>query len=215
MGEKIKMTKIIFWNVDTQYDFMKPEGRLAISGATNIERNLEYLTRIAAERKIKVVNTADYHNVDSRELSTTPNYTTTFPPHCLAGTKGVEFIDATKPVNPYVIDWKDQSFDPSKLEQHRNIVIYKDEFDAFHPTGAPHTEKVLSQLNPQRAIVYGVATNVCVDFAVKGLLQRGVEVYVPLDAIKELPGLPLEEVLKSWRMKGAILIRTNEISKYF
>ena len=211
MGEKIKMTKIIFWNVDTQYDFMKPEGRLAISGATNIERNLEYLTRIAAERKIKVVNTADYHNVDSRELSTTPNYTTTFPPHCLAGTKGVEFIDATKPVNPYVIDWKDQSFDPSKLEQHRNIVIYKDEFDAFHPTGAPHTEKVLSQLNPQRAIVYGVATNVCVDFAVKGLLQRGVEVYVPLDAIKELPGLPLEEVLKSWRMKGAILIRTNEI----
>src|SRR3989344_7045247 len=215
MGEKIKMTKIIFWNVDTQYDFMKPEGRLAISGATNIERNLEYLTRIAAERKIKVVNTADYHNVDSRELSTTPNYTTTFPPHCLAGTKGVEFIDATKPVNPYVIDWKDQSFDPSKLEQHRNIVIYKDEFDAFHPTGAPHTEKVLSQLNPQKAIVYGVATNVCVDFAVRGLLKRGVEVYVPLDAIKELPGLPLEEVLKSWRMKGAILIRTNEISKYF
>lgn len=208
------MTRTIFWNVDTQYDFMKPQGKLSIPGATEIEGNLEYLTRIAVARGIKTVNTADYHTAESRELSDTPDYKNTFPPHCLMNTKGAEFIDATKPVNPYVIDWKDPTFDPAKVQKHRNIVLYKDEFDVFHPTGAPHTEKVLNELNPQRAIVYGVATNVCVDFAVRGLLKRGVDVYVPTDAIKELPGLPLEAVLDSWKKEGAVLIKTEEVGKY-
>lgn len=62
--------------------------------------------------------------------------------------------------------------------------------------------------------MYGVATNVCVDFAVKGLLQRGLQVYVPTDAIKELPGLPLEKVLESWKNEGVQLIRTDEVLKY-
>lgn len=208
------MTRTIFWNVDTQYDFMKPDGKLFIPGATEIEGNLEYLTRIAADYNIKVVNTADYHTLQSRELSDTPDFKTTFPPHCLVGSKGVEFIDATKPANSYVIDWRDPNFNPAELQKHRNIVLCKDEFDAFHPTGAPHTEKVLNILNPHRAIVYGVATNVCVDFAVQGLLQRGVEVYVPTDAIKELPGLPLEKVFDSWKNEGAVLIKTMEVRKY-
>src|SRR3989344_4668526 len=167
--------KTIFWNVDTQYDFMKPDGKLSIAGATEIEGNLEHLTSLAASRGIKVVNTADYHHTNSRELSATPDYKTTFPAHCLEKTPGAEFIDATKPENPYVIHWMgmDEGHwkwpippDPAKIKEHRNIVLYKDEFDAFHPTGAPYTDKVLQVLTPQRAIVYGVATNVCVDFAV-------------------------------------------------
>ncbi|MBI4147214.1 cysteine hydrolase [Candidatus Woesearchaeota archaeon] len=208
------MTKTIFWNVDTQYDFMKPDGKLSVPGATAIEGNLEYLTKIAAVRQITVVNTADYHTPKSKELSDNPDFKITFPPHCMAGTEGAEFIEATKPAKPYIIDWRDASFDPAKVKEHLDIVIYKDNFDVFNVTGAPHTEKVLHELNPRRAIVYGVATNVCVDFAVKGLLQRGLQVYVPTDAIKELPGLPLEKVLESWKNEGVQLIRTDEVLKY-
>ncbi|MEK6905684.1 MAG: cysteine hydrolase family protein [Nanoarchaeota archaeon] len=208
------MIKPIFWNVDTQYDFMKPDGKLSIPGAAAIETNLGYLTMLAAHNNIYIVNTADWHTPESRELSATPDFKTTFPFHCLSGTKGAEFIDATKPVKPYIIDWRDTDFNPAKVKEHLDIVIYKDEFDAFHATGAPHTEKVLNVLNPRRAIVYGVATNVCVDFAVKGLLQRGLQVYVPTDAIKELPGLSLEAVLDSWKKEGAKLIRTDEVLKY-
>ena len=209
-----KMTKTIFWNVDTQYDFMKPDGKLSVPGATAIEGNLEYLTKIAAARGITVVNTADYHIPKSKELSDNPDFKITFPPHCMAGTEGAEFIEATKPAKPYVIDWRDTSFDPAQVQWHLNIVLYKDNFDVFNAIGAPHTEKVLNVLNPRKAIVYGVATNVCVDFAVKGLLQRGLQVYVPTDAIKELPGLPLEKVLESWKNGGAQLIRTAEVLKY-
>ena len=65
---------------------------------------------------------------------------------------------------------------------------------------------------PKRAIVYGVATNVCVDCAVRGLLERKVDVYVVEDAIKELPGLPLP--YEDWKSKGAYLIKTGEVEKY-
>ena len=201
--------KTINWNVDTQDDFMRKEGKLYVRGAETIEGNLERLTKAAKEKNIQVVNTADAHNEHSKEISETPDYKTTFPKHCMKGTQGIEYVNVTAPEDPYVIDWEDKSFDAEKVRNTRNIVLYKDEFDVF--TGTPHVNRVLEIIKPDRAIVYGVATNVCVDYAVQGLLSRKVQVYVPLDAIKELPGLPLEAVLDKWKEKGAILTTTEEV----
>ncbi len=205
------MKKTIFWNVDTQYDFMDPNGKLAIAGAMEIAGNLEELTSLASRRGIQVVNTADYHTLTSREISDSPDFKTTFPAHCMEGTSGAKYISETYPKDPYVIHWKDSSFDTEKVRRERNIVLYKDEFDCFHSTGAPHTEGILKIIRPERVVVYGVATNVCVDFAVTGLRERGYDVYVPMDAIKELPLLPLEETIKKWSGLGVNLIKTNEI----
>ncbi len=205
----------IYWNVDTQYDFMRDDdehkGALPVPGAKAIEANLERLTEHAYMRDIMVVNTADWHTKDSKELSTTPDYKTTFPPHCLIGTKGARFVPATEPKDSYKpVDWRHASFlwpDRPIIELTNNIVIYKDDFDVFK--GNPHTEKVLQCLSPDHAIVYGVCTNVCVHYAVKGLLERGVNVTVVKDAIKELPGLPLESLIDGWketaRKKGVTL----------
>ena len=205
--------KTIFWNVDTQYDFMRDDeaykGRLAIPGAKAIEGNLEKLTAIAKQLGIKVINTADWHTIESEELSTNPDFTKTFPQHCMQDTKGAQFVPATNPENPYLIDWKQEQFDKEKVLQTRNIVLYKDKFDIF--TGTPHSDKVVELIRPEKVVVYGVATNVCVDCAVKGLLERKVQVYVPTDAIKELPNLPLP--YENWQRKGAILTRTDDIYK--
>ena len=203
------MTKIIFWNVDTQYDFMKLDGALYVAGAEGIEPALKRVTEYAREQGIKVVNTADWHTPESREISDTPDFRTTFPPHCLMETKGAEYIPATKPDNLYVIDWRDASFDKGQVVEKRNIVLYKDAFDIF--AGSPHADGVLKCIAPDRAVVYGVATNVCVNYAVLGLLERGVDVYVLTDAIKELPTLPLEETLEAWRKAGARLTDTTKL----
>ena len=205
--------KTIFWNVDTQYDFMRDDeaykGKLAITGAKAIEGNLEKLTAIAKQLGIKVINTADWHTIESEELSTNPDFIKTFPQHCMQDTKGAQFVPATNPENPYLIDWKQEQFDKEKVLQTRNIVLYKDKFDIF--TGTPHSDKVVELIRPEKAVVYGVATNVCVDCAVEGLLERKVQVYVPTDAIKELPNLPLP--YENWQRKGAILTRTDDIYK--
>jgi nicotinamidase/pyrazinamidase len=205
----------IFWNVDTQYDFMRPEGKLPIPGAVEIEGNLEKLTRLAARKDVTVVNTADWHNKNSKELSKNPDFKTTFPKHCMQGTPGAEFVPATKPLAAvYEIDWQADSFDKKLLLSWSgigvNIVLYKDKFDVF--AGNRHANDVVKLLNPEMAVVYGVATNVCVDFAVNGLLDRNVKVYAVKDAMKELPGLPLP--FEGWEKKGAILVKTDEVENY-
>ncbi len=204
--------KIIFWNVDTQYDFIgskEYKGTLVVPKAREIEDNLEKLTDYAEKNNIQVVNTADMHDKDSQEISENPDFKTTFPEHCIRGTLGAAFIPATNPRNPYIVDWKKDlvRFDPKLVKNSRNITIFKDHFDVFQ--GNPYTEKILQVIKPNKAVVYGVATNVCVNYAVKGLLERNVEVYVPLDAIKELPNLPLP--YKEWQELRAKLVATKDV----
>jgi nicotinamidase/pyrazinamidase len=208
----MKMNKeLIFWNVDTQYDFMRNDsdykGKLPIEGAKGIEPNLKKFTDFADFKNLRVVNTADWHDKNSKELSENPDYRTTFPEHAMKYTRGALFVPAVEPKNPYVVDWSAKDIDRQEVENSRNIVIYKDAFDVF--TGNKYTNEVLDMLNPDKVVVYGVATNVCVDFAVQGLLDRGKKVYVPVDAIKELPGKPLDEILNGWKQKGAILTTTD------
>ena len=204
--------KTVFWNVDTQYDFMRENGKLPIPGAIEIEKNLEDLTLLAKEKNLQLINTGDWHEKTSKELSDKPDFVNTFPPHCMKNTIGAEFVPATAPENPYVIDWRAKDFDKEKLRNAKNVVLYKDAFDIF--SGNKYADQVVVDvIKPDRAIVYGVATNVCVDFAVMGLLERNVEVYVPVDAIKELPNLPLP--LDKWKEKGAKLIQTNDVKNYF
>ncbi|MBI5398573.1 cysteine hydrolase [Candidatus Woesearchaeota archaeon] len=203
----------IFWNVDTQYDFMRNDeehkGALAIPGAKEIERNLERLTKLAERKGIPVVNTADWHHAESQELSDKPDFRTTFPPHCMMYTKGAEFVPATRLDCPHVIDWRDAAFDPARVASTRNIVLYKDKFDIF--AGSPHAEGVLATLDPSFVVAYGVATNVCVNDAVLGLRRRSIPVLVPTDAIKELPGLPLDQVLRNWRDHDVRLLSTADV----
>ncbi|NCN86805.1 cysteine hydrolase [archaeon] len=206
--------KTIFWNVDTQYDFMNPDGKLSISNAMSITKNLEKLTNFARENKYQIVNTADWHNKYSKELSKKPDYRMTFPEHCMAETSGAEFIDETKPINPYVVDWQNQNWQYSdcKIRTSQEIVIYKDFFNIFE--GNRFTKQVLDALNPNRIIIYGVASDVCVDQAIKGLRAMNKEVYVPVDAIKELDPNGLEELLNKWLFHGVKLTKTEDIMKY-
>ncbi len=183
---------ILFWNVDTQNDFIEPWGKLYVKGAEKLKPKWEEITKVARRLKIKVLNTADYHYVHSAEIGSKPDYIHSFPPHCLAGTPGAEFIKETNPDNPLIFNW-DTEYDimPLKVEVplSRNIVIRKDAFDAF--TGNKITNPLLDELHPDIVVVYGVTTNICVDFAVTGLAGRVKQVYVLADAIKELPKIPL------------------------
>ena len=212
--------KTIFWNVDTQYDFMRNDnsfrGALSVEGARVIEPNLEKLTKIAEKYNIQVINTADWHNQDSKEISDKPDFKKTYPAHCMQNTKGAEYIPSTAPHDPLVISWEDAGFDREAAKGARNIVLYKDKFDVFE--GNPHTLNVLQAIAPDRVFLYGVATNVCVDQAVLGLAERVKEVYVVRDAIKELPKeiaeKPLEAVLKGWNELDIRFVDTGEVERY-
>lgn len=208
----------IFWNVDTQYDFMRPDGKLPVGGgdgAEDIEDALAEVTQTARANGIRVVNTADYHNQDSGEFSEDPDFQETFPPHCLAGSEGAEYIPATEPENAMELDWREEADWGEAMDHEGDFVLYKDAFDVFAgEPESPHAEELVETLDPDRAVVYGVATDVCVDYAVEGLLDQGVDVYVVEDAVKGIDPEASEESVSRWEDRGAEIGSTEGLDRY-
>ncbi|MDM8162096.1 isochorismatase family protein [Labilibaculum sp. K2S] len=204
---------ILFWNVDTQFDFMSASGKLYVSGAEQIQPTLKQITAFAKNNNIQVVNTADFHYANSKELSNNPDFITSFPPHCMANTSGAEYVNETIPETPFSeVFWNIQYSrkDICDFIINRNIVIRKDAFDVFE--GNENTSEVLELIAPKKVFVYGVTTNVCVDCAVVGLAKRGISVYVIEDATKELPNIPLP--FSKWDKLKVKRITFAEIEKH-
>lgn len=203
---------ILFWNVDTQFDFMNKQGKLYVPNAEEICANLKAITDFAEQHNIQVVNTADYHFNDSAELSDNPDFITTFPEHCMANSAGADFVTATAPKNASELPW-DCNITNKQLKaiaKQRNIIIRKDAFDVF--TGNKNTANLLEIIAPKQIFVYGVTTNVCVHYAVIGLTNRGLQVFVLEDAIKALPNIPIP--FDQWDNAGVQRIKLNNITKF-
>jgi nicotinamidase/pyrazinamidase len=157
------MVRLVFWDVDTQRDFMEPDGALYVPRAETLKPQLERLTRYARERGITIVASVDDHQDTDLEISGSPDFRHTFPPHCLRGTPGQEKILATRLHHPVVLD--NRPYEPDELArllpaQSAEIVIRKQQFDVF---SNPATKTLLSVLRPDTVAVYGVALDVCVD----------------------------------------------------
>jgi nicotinamidase/pyrazinamidase len=206
------MKKVLFWCVDCQKDFIEPTGKLYVAGAEKIIPNLVEMTKLAKKYNLTTIYTADWHNKNSKEITDKPDFITTFPEHCMMGSSGCHLIKEIENemkmnfsdfehMNFFEFDWKDNENEvKQKLNdpdfQYDDIFIYKDAFDVF--VGNKYTEEIVKKINPSIVVVYGVATNVCVNYAVLGLAKRGIKVIVVIDAIKELPNLLIDNIIDKW-----------------
>jgi len=73
--------RTVFFDVDTQIDFVFPTGALYVPGAEHIIPNIARLNRYAVEKGIPLVSTVDAHTENDPEF-------TSWPPHCIVGTVG-------------------------------------------------------------------------------------------------------------------------------
>jgi len=211
------MMKTIFWNVDTQYDFMREDGALPVPGAIEIEANLALLTKVAESCDMTVINTGDWHNKDSKEFSDKPNYKTTFPPHCIRATRGAFFVSATQADHTHLfyndVVIKNKKEVENALVECRNIILYKDDTDAFKNN--PYPSVILDILKPDRVFIYGVAAEVCVNHAIQGLLSKVKEVYAVEDAIKGLDKTSETTHWVRWHSQGVKRILTADVRNMF
>jgi nicotinamidase/pyrazinamidase len=202
----------IFWDVDTQVDFMVPEGKLYVPDAMAITSNLERLTRHARENGIPRVASVDDHTLGDPEISDAPDFRETFPPHCLRGTPGQEKIAATAMRSPVVVPNRQE--DPSglraRVRAHRGeILIEKSRFDVFTN---PNTAAVLDALDPRTIVVYGVAQDVCDAHAIHGFLERGgARVVFVEDAARPIDAARGRELLDWWKRQGVVVARTDDV----
>src|SRR5438552_16545154 len=153
-------SRVIFWDVDTQYDFMKADGKLYVPDAEQLSPYLRKLTDYAHGHGIRIVASADDHVVNHSEMSANPDWKTTFPPHCLRGTPGQRKLAETALRDPLVIepDPQDGTALAASIRSHRDdILFHKHRFDVF---SNPNLLPVLDVLNPHDIVLNGVAQDV-------------------------------------------------------
>jgi nicotinamidase/pyrazinamidase len=207
------MTRLVFWDVDTLYDFMHADGKLYVPGSEEIIPTLQALTDFAHARGIPIVASADNHELEDAEISDTPDWTTTFPPHCMRGTPGQAKIAETALRDPLVIE--PELLDPDALAQrilgHRgDFILHKRTLDVFTNANVP---TLLRALEPEAIVVYGVATDFCDKYTIEGLLRHWprAELFLVTDAIRAIYPEQAERLLASWRERGVRLLTAADV----
>jgi nicotinamidase/pyrazinamidase len=194
---------LVFVDVDTQRDFLEPNGALYVPGSDAIVDNLSRLTEYARARRIPVLATADAHTEDDVEEIAR------FGRHCMVGTPGQERVDATAwPGSTVLAPSGRFTLYDGPLPAH--ITLEKTTFDVFNHALADILVAIYNRGHPT-FVVYGVATDYCVRAAVLGLLERGCKVAVVVDAIRAIDVEQEPEVLAEFTGAGAVLTATEAV----
>jgi len=191
---------VVFWEVDTQADFMLPGGALYVPGAEKTLPNLTRLVDAARSGQVFLVSSACHHAPDDPEFET-------FGPHCIRNTPGARIVSDGLTDNPLRVpnvpafDW------PRDLNSFQQVIFEKQQLDVFTN---PQAGALVERLGDVRYVIFGVVTEYCVGLAAKGLLQRGHRVSVVKDAIETLDIKSGSGTLEELKTLGADLISTNE-----
>ncbi len=204
------MAGTILWDVDTQVDFMEPAGKLYVPGAKDVAPAMERLVDAARAAGLVHVASADDHELTDPEISGRPDFSDTYPPHCLRGTRGAEKILETKQRDPLPLALL--PFPPGRIPGliggRRELLLLKKNFDVFTN---PNTEPLLDALDPDEIVVFGVATDVCDDAAIRGFLRRGRRVRFVEDAARGLDDARTAACMAAWREGGVVFTSVDEV----
>lgn len=203
----------VFWDVDTQHDFMRRDGKLYVPGSEELIPTLARLTDHAHRAGIRIVASADDHVPGHRELSPSPDWRETFPEHCMRGSPGQRKIPETALRDPLVIepDPQDPAALQARVRAHRgDILFHKHWFDVFTN---PNVLPVVDALAPSAIVLYGVALDVCDRYAVEGLLRHRPAIRLTLvtDAARAIHPEEGERLLADWRRRGVRLAGADQV----
>jgi len=195
---------MIFFDIDTQNDFMKPDGALYVPEAETISGNLAKLLAAAEEYRITTISSRCAHEPGDPEFAV-------FPPHCLEGTEGAKRIFASSPGLPRTEIAFDATAEPgARLTEGHHYVVGKRVFDLFSNCWLDGLRRE-GQFNGETCIVFGVATDYCVRACVLGLAAVGARVLVVEDAIRGVAAETTTRTLVEWQEAGVGITTTSEV----
>jgi nicotinamidase/pyrazinamidase len=191
--------KTVFFDIDSQLDFLYPGGALYVPGAEGIVPRIAHLNRFAAQRGIPIVSTVDAHFEADVEFKIWPH-------HCVAGTTGQRKAEATLLEKRVAIPNRACDLNVDGAQQ---IIVEKQTVDAF---AAPNFGQIIERLGADRCVIYGVVTEICVLHAACGLLKIGKTVAVVTDAVQSLKAEDSTRALDQIRSAGGTLVTMADLS---
>jgi len=196
---------LLLWDVDTQVDFVHADGKLAVPDAMEAVAAMERLVAAAREAGIPHVASADDHELTDSEISESPDFETTYPPHCLRGTRGAAKIAETSQQDPVPLAL---TVVPERWLRGREFLLLKKSFDVFTN---PNADTLLDRLDPEEIVLFGVATDVCNDAAIRGLLARDRRVTFVGEASRGLDEARTARCTAAWRESGVRFATVDEV----
>ncbi|MGO9062294.1 MAG: cysteine hydrolase family protein [Candidatus Binataceae bacterium] len=208
--KKLPAERTLFYDVDTQRDFMLPGGALYVAGSEKILPVLKRITALARRRNIRRVCSMDRHFPHDRELARNGGR---WPDHCMDGTPGQRKVDETEASNPHPLPAREIGGEEleSALRHRGELIIEKQDVDVI--AGNANARFLLSRLAREydHIVIYGVYTDVCVDHAVNALLEAGKVPYVVVDAIHEIDPANAAAAQARWSQRGVKMVTHREL----
>lgn len=177
--------------VDVQKDFCEGGSLAVAGGAALVPAINDYVAGESGYRH--VVATKDCHIDPGDHFSEHPDYVTSWPPHCIAGTSGADFYP---------------DLDTTPIE----AVFHKGAYDAGYSgfQGVDHNETPLLEWLQQRGVdevdVVGIAADHCVRRTAEDAARAGLATRVLLDLTAAVAADPAA-ALAEMRSAGVELVR--------
>lgn len=219
----------ILVDVDTQVDFLLPEGALYVPAPAAVREHITRLTQAHLPR----IGSVDSHAYDAFEFTRNGG---PFPPHCVKGTTGWLKPDWARPEVLRFVPMARDIFMGEAVESEGNRAYSREFFaeevrsgvsvyfekEVYSLFANPFAEDAIAALVAAlRATgkepifsVYGYCTGgFCVDAAAAGLADRGYTTELILDATAPLTvkGTLEETTLADMRTRGVRIVTTTEI----
>jgi nicotinamidase/pyrazinamidase len=197
------MRNVVFWDVDTQIDFLEPTGKLYVSRAEEIRDNLAYLTEMGAAGG-HLSGSVDAHTANDEEFKE-------WPEHCVYGTPGQHKIpESTVEGTLYVPSVKLTAEQLTEVAAYAGQVIF--EKQDTNVRSNPNVKHYMDLIKPTIVVIYGVVTEICVNLAVDFFARElGYETAVVVDAIKKIDTAKAESCKAEWETLGVKMLRTRDV----
>ena len=193
--------KHILIDIDTQKDFLFAGGSACVFDNETILANIRRIMAWARYEDVPIISIAEVHYNNSSENSL--NY-------CLEGTEGQRKIRYTL-LNDRVSYPADgwNALPADLLRAHRQIILHKRCKDPFDE---PRIDRLLSEVRTDEFILIGVGAEDAVKSTALGLLQRGKNVRVIVDALGTHNEKQAKHAVRIMAAKGAKISKAKALA---
>ena len=193
--------KQILIDVDTQKDFLLAEGKACIRNHRRVLAHIRRVMAWARSTNTRIISTAEVYPDNNGE--DTMGY-------CIDGTEGQKKIRYSL-LNDRVTFAADGNTDLPRdmLRRYKQVILHKRCVDPFDE---PRIDRLLSEVRANEFILVGTSLEGAIKMTALGLLQRGKNVTIVVDAVGSHNSREAKLTLRKIETKGAKLIETKKLA---
>ena len=196
-GRRMQQRRIVI-DVDTQSHFFLDDGPVCVRGHKDVLDNIQKVLTWARSKHIDLVSTMQVS--DGRAVCANS---------FLSGGFSVRKPPCTLCPRRIQLDAQDYADLPDRvLERYDQVIVHK---RCYNPFAEPRIDRLFTEVEADEFVIVGAPTEGAVKATSIGLLARGRQVTVVVDATGALSQSLARKALRLMKAKGAHLVNTDAL----